>query len=148
MSQGGPFSIWELETFSKRSKHKPCSETVRPGDNIVCGAGCGGQGCPAEMWGGQPIVLPRKIIFGFPLKTSGCFWLSSKALHAIWQSLEELSHSVWLPVFMSLRDMPCAVPVTIRVNGNSLKNRNWYTRSRAAVKFPRVSSLSDVFHIK
>lgn len=31
---------------------------------------------------GWPVVLPHKIMFGFPLKTSGCFWLSSKALHA------------------------------------------------------------------
>lgn len=118
------------------------------GNSILCGAGCGEQGYSAETWGSWPVVLPRKTIFGFLLKTSGCFWLSSKALHENWQNLEKWSHSMWLLVFMYVRDMSRAVFVTIRLNDNSLQNCTWYMPSKAAVKCPWVSSLSGIFHPK
>jgi len=144
----GPFSSWELETFSKGSGCKTCCEIIRSGNGISCGAGCGEQGCPAETWGACPLVLPQKILFGFALKTSGRRWLSSKALHVNWPSSEVLSRCMWLLGFMCVRDTPRAALVTTRLNNNSLKNHNWYVHRRAAVKFPWVSSLSDVFHPK
>lgn len=70
-----------------------------------------------------------KRVFGFLLKTSGCFWLSSKALPENLQSLEKLSCCMWLLVFMYVRDMSCPGLVTIRLNNNSLQNSTSYIHS-------------------
>lgn len=42
--------------------------------------------------------------------------------------------------------MSRAAVATTRLNDNSLQNCTWYMHSKAAVKFPRVSSLSGISH--